>query len=392
MELSSILKSSVSKNPEKKGETRGLFGTWRTGNMRVKYLCESIWDTKRRYQALGNELYITAGRAEKILPELVNQLKKDAANVEVWMQDEYTSEERDEEQRIREALSSQSGIKLRTVEDNCLVELGKLPYSVKKLPDVFTAFRKSVEPLDVRHPYRSPKKLPPSPIYKCVDTPYHVPSEMADCIERLCQPVGGIPKISENTAHPMLGGETEALKRLSHYLTGGKSAPAATYKQTRNEMLGADFSTKFSSFLSQGAISPRLIYHRLKEFEESSGLKGNENTYWILFELLWRDYFRYVGLKFGVHLYTKWGLKQKKTNEVWKGVRSEEAQRWKSGTTGVGIVDAAMRELNQTGYMSNRTRQIVASFLCKDLEVDWRIGAEYFEEKLIDHDSCVNPS
>lgn len=88
-------------------------------------------------------------------------------------------------------------------------------------------------------------------------------------------------------------------------------------------------------------------------------------------------------------MFLKTGLKQKPVDK-WKGPESAEALRWKAGNTGVGLVDAAMRELNQTGYMSNRTRQVVASFLCKDLYVDWRIGAEYFEEKLLDHDPSSN--
>lgn len=392
MELSPLLRQSATKNPEKSGDVKGMFGTWRTGNLRIKYLCESIWNLKENYKKLNCDLVLEAGRAETILPSIVRSLREHSDDqVEVWFQDEYTSEEVDEFKKIRDALKGIAQV--HTVEDNTLVSRENLPYnSIDKLPNFYTEFRKNVEPLDhVRKCFESPQKLPPAPKYELKETAYEVPQEMDMCIHKLCAPVGGVPRhVPEHTAHPMKGGEDSALARLDHYLTGGKDAPAAHYKETRNQMLGADFSTKFSSFLSLGSISPRLIHHKITAFEEKYGLAGNVNTYWIRFELLWRDYFKFVALKYGTHLFRKQGLKQKPIKDTWKGVDSEEAKRWKEGTTGIGIVDAAMRELNQTGYMSNRTRQIVASVLCKDYYVDWRVGAEHFEEKLLDHDAASN--
>ena len=388
LELSPLLKSSVTKNPEKKGDVKGLFGTWRCGNMRVKYLCESVWNLKKNYQSRGSDLVITAGRAEKILPALIKSIKKeDSEQVEVWMQDEYTTEERDEVDRIKTAISGMADFHM--VEENTLVSIKDLPYKVDQISNVYTEFRKSVEPLDhVRKCYDTPSSFPALPKYT-IDSDYEVPEDMNKCIEVLCEKVGGIPKIPSNTAHPMLGGEDEAVARLHHYIKGGKDSPAAHYKETRNQMLGPDFSTKFSSFLSLGTISPKFIHHTITDFEEKYKLKGNVNTYWIRFELLWRDYFKFIALKFGNKVFLKYGLKQRPDGKRWKGIHTEEAKRWKSGTTGVGIVDAAMRELNATGYMSNRTRQIVASFLV-ELNLDWRIGAEHFEEKLLDHDASSN--
>lgn len=391
MELSGLLKQSVTKNSEKSGDVKGMFGTWRTGNFRVQNLCESIWDLRRGYEKLGVELLIKAGRSEKVLPALVQSLKEGSSNeIELWFQDEYTSEEIDEFKAIRAALKDQ--VTVNTIEDNTLVSISNLPYDVKDLPNFYTEFRKSVEPLNhITKSTDAPTSLPKAPEYEAVENDYEVPADMETCVRRLCGKIGGVPKnVPDITAHPMRGGETAALARLEHYLKGGRNAPAAHYKETRNEMLGPDFSTKFSSFLSLGTLSARLIYHRVTQFERENGLKGNVNTYWILFELLWRDYFKFVGLKYGNHLFTKRGLKNKPIQDKWLGIESKEARRWKSGTTGVGIVDAAMRELNQTGYMSNRTRQICASFLCKDLYVDWRIGAEHFEEKLLDHDAASN--
>lgn len=391
MELSTLLKSTVTRNPEKGGEVRGEFGAWRTGNMRVKYLCETIWDMKKKYKDLGSDLLLKAGKSEKILPDLIKALKESSPDeVELWVQDEYTTEEISEFKKIREAIKGLATF--RKVEDNTLVSIHDLPYDpIQKLPNIYTEFRKSVEPLNhVRQCHKTPSSLPKRPNFKDVETDYDVPESMDECMRKLCGPIGGLPQTSELTVHPMKGGETEALKRLDHYLAGGKDSPAAHYKETRNGMLGTDFSTKFSSFLSLGSISPKLIHHRLTALEKEFGLTGDVNTYWIRFELLWRDYFKFVALRFGKHMFLPTGLKQKPIKDEWKGRDSVEAKRWKEGTTGVGIVDAAMRELNQTGYMSNRTRQIVASFLTKDLYVDWRIGAEHFEEKLLDHDAASN--
>ncbi|CCG81785.1 Putative cryptochrome DASH,mitochondrial [Taphrina deformans PYCC 5710] len=391
MELSPLLKSSVTKNPHKGGDVRGEFGAWRTGNMRVQYLCETIWDLKQNYKKLGSDLVLKAGKAEDVLPTLLKALKAEGQDeIDLWLQDEYTTEEIDEFRKIREATKDLATFK--KVEDNTLVSIHDLPYDPHtKLPNFYTEFRKSVEPLHhVRECFKTPESLPPRPAFKDFENDYDVPEDMNECITKLCKPLGGVPTFPGNTAHPMKGGETAALKRLDHYVSGGKQAPAAHYKETRNQMLGADFSTKFSSFLSLGAISPKLIHHRITRFEEEHRLTGDVNTYWIRFELLWRDYFKFVALKHGKHLFLRTGLKQKPIHDTWLGADSTEARRWKEGTTGVGIVDAAMRELNQTGYMSNRTRQIVASFLTKDLYVDWRIGAEHFEEKLLDHDAASN--
>ncbi len=99
------------------------------------------------------------------------------------------------------------------------------------------------------------------------------------------------------SAVPYTGGETEALARLEHYFKGGKNAPAAAYKETRNGMLGPDYSTKFASALAHGTISPRLVAQKAEKLDEENGVHGKGGGYWIVFELLWRDYFFFVGKK-----------------------------------------------------------------------------------------------
>jgi len=154
---------------------------------------------------------------------------------------------------------------------------------------------------------------------------------------------------------------------------------------TRNGLLGADYSTKFSSWLAFGCVSPRRIYFEIKKYERER--VKNDSTYWVIFELIWRDYFRFVCAKYGTLVFYPGGIMQKRVK--WD---KDEAKfkKWADGLTGVPFVDANMRELLHTGWMSNRGRQNVASFLTKDLKLDWRLGAEWFEYMLIDHDVCSN--
>jgi deoxyribodipyrimidine photo-lyase len=129
-----------------------------------------------------------------------------------------------------------------------------------------------------------------------------------------------------------------------------------------------------------------LIYHEIKRYEEEKG--GNQSSYQIIFELLWRDYFRLIGKKYDEKIFLRLGPLGV-DHKVW----SEDLSlfnKWSRGATGIPFIDANMRELNATGYLSNRGRQNVASFLINDLNINWQMGAEYFESVLIDYDVCSN--
>ncbi len=122
----------------------------------------------------------------------------------------------------------------------------------------------------------------------------------------------------------------------------------------------------------------------LKEFENEFG--ANDGSYWLWFELLWRDYFRILHLKWGRRLYSARGLGDAPAPQH----HQPSFQKWCLGETGESIVDAGMRELRATGYLSNRLRQVVASYLIYDLNGDWRAGAAWFESQLIDYDVYSN--
>jgi deoxyribodipyrimidine photo-lyase len=228
------------------------------------------------------------------------------------------------------------------------------------------------------------------------------------------------------TAHPFKGGERAGQERIAYLLvSGGMTA----YKDTRNGLVGEDYSTKLSAYLSLGSITSRQIHYGMFEFEEGRtptslphakpitandlkvapgfGMGENKGTAAVRFELLWRDYMRLCLRKFKTRTFELSGFKGD-CSTTWKTVPSpygfpgsypkhrtepvskDVVQRFIAGETGTGLVDASQRELLSTGYTSNRARQNVASYLAKHLQIDWRIGAEWYEYLLVDYDVASN--
>lgn len=189
------------------------------------------------------------------------------------------------------------------------------------------------------------------------------------------------------SAFGLPGGETAAWARVQHYFGSTKSL--SRYKETRNGMLGRDYSSKLSVYLAHGCITARQVMDAVKSYEKAEG--ANESTYWLIFELLWRDYMRFYSKKYGKKVFLLGGAQGPEGVAKWPWSRNAALfERWARGQTGYPLIDANMRELALTGFMSNRGRQIVASFLVRDLGLDWRLGAQHFEALLLDHDVCSN--
>ncbi|RLN12620.1 Cryptochrome DASH, chloroplastic/mitochondrial [Panicum miliaceum] len=126
-------------------------------------------------------------------------------------------------------------------------------------------------------------------------------------------------------------------------------------------------------------------FRKVKRYEKQR--VANDSTYWVLFELIWRDYFRFLSAKYGNSIFHLGG--PRKVVSKWS---QDQAlfESWRDGRTGYPLIDANMRELSATGFMSNRGRQIVCSFLVRDMGIDWRMGAEWFETCLLDYDPASN--
>jgi len=319
-------------------------------------------------------------------------------------------------------------------DEKYLIETDDLPFDdLSELPNVFTSFRKSVEPLreNRRTVLPAPASLPSLPdSIPPQSSPFLVPDSIEALKWCLMKPLeSGLGLIdppqavdSSASAHPFLGGSTTAHARIKHLIESGI---ICRYADTRNRMIGPDFSTKLSAFLCLGCATARQVHWAMYDFEEGRGQLGvntdgygkgeNKGTSAVRFELLWRDYMRLVAFKAGKNLFTVEGFPKTSHDEPkpeprWAYLDPSQRfdvdsptnvdtdptsvayrlSRFLNGTTGTSLIDAAQRELYLTGYVSNRARQNVASYLAKHLKIDWRLGAEWYEMLLLDYDVASN--
>ena len=350
--------------------TLPLTGLPKLGTHRARFILEAVADLRENLRARGADLILRIGEPEDVLPELARASQCSW----VFCNRERTSEELKVQNAVEQNLWA-IGREVYYSRGKLLYYTSDLPFPITQTPDVFTQFRKETERLTpVREPMPTPARIPmvegagidPGALPTLVD--FGIPEPVKD----------------DRSAIDWHGGETTGLDRLAYYLFG--SHAIATYKETRNQLIGSHYSTKFSAWLSQGCLSPKRIYAEVKAYEAKNG--ANDSTYWVVFELLWRDFFRLMGKKHGDKIFQKRGFKDAADPE-WKQDRAL-LQRWIDGQTGTPFIDANMREIAATGFMSNRGRQNVASYLVRDLKVDWRMGAEYFESVLIDYDVTSN--
>ncbi len=348
--------------------TTHVGGFPKTGAHRLRFLLESLHDLRASYRRLGADLVVRQGRPEDVLPELVRQT---GAQV-VRFHEEAASDELAVEDAVAEALAP-LGAALKGSWGHTLLHPDDLPFDLDDLPEVFTQFRVQAEKrTQPRATFPAPRSLPPLPAGLEVG---EIPTLG---MLGVAQPPADARQL---IAFP--GGETAGLARLEHYLFAADRL--RVYKETRNGLLEPDDSSKFSPWLAMGCLSPRTVAEAVGRYERQR--VKNDSTYWLIFELLWRDYFRFILAKHGDRLFKAGGLIGARI--AWK--RDDAAfEAWRTGRTGYPLVDAAMRELLVTGFTSNRARQNVASFLTKNLGVDWRLGAAWFESQLVDYDVASN--
>ncbi|WP_318309828.1 DASH family cryptochrome [Flagellimonas crocea] len=344
------------------------FGFKKTERFRAKFLLESVHQLQKNLEELNITLMVYHEKPEDRIPELVGQFNID----HIFLQKEWTSEEDKVIQNVENRVPDT--VEFHKTWDQFLFHPEDIPFdSYSQIPQVFTVFRKKCEKhVQVRPCFEKPKVFPKE---NRVGPPKNLPS-LHDL---------GFSSFDTDhrSAFPFIGGENDALHRMQHYFWDTKKL--AYYKKTRNGLVGTDYSSKFSSWLANGSISARTIYWEVNRFENE--IKKNQDTYWLIFELIWRDYFKYVSLKHGNQIFKIDGILQKEYD--WHS--NEVAKRdWINGETDDDFVNANMIELKKTGWMSNRGRQNVASYWSKHLKQDWRIGASYFEAMLIDYDVHSN--
>ena len=333
------------------------------GDFRKKFMMESVLDLEKNLKSKKIHLHVFEGDKFKILEEIRSSHGIDT----IYCSKEVGWYEEEDEKKLID-----KNFELIMSEDPHLIEERELPFNLDNLPLIFTPFRKKVEK---NSKIRNEVKELPTIKKAIVSTDLKFLSKIE---------VNNIINHS-NTAYPFEGGERNALERLKSYLW--ESHNIAKYKETRNGLIGTEYSSKFSAYLSTGSISPVTIYHEIKKFERE--VKKNSSTYWLIFELMWREFFRYVTKKGKKNIFMINGINGNIFNRNFNS-DIDLFKKWCDGETGQEFIDANMVELNTTGFMSNRGRQNVASYLINDLDLNWIWGAAYFESKLIDYDVASN--
>lgn len=330
------------------------YGLKAMGHHRYNFLMQSLVSLDTNLQKLGHRLQVLHGSSQQVLAAILDSDDICALGLnthsglneradEAWLHTTYPS------------------LDIVLGEGTTLYRQDDLPFSLAMMPDVYTPFRKKVEKhTDVESPCPAPSSLPSM----------HVP-------DATTQTPSGLHSQAQ-----FAGGENAGLDHLRQYFSGRSPA---TYKETRNALDSWDDSTKFSPWLANGSLSPKQVYAAVGHYE--SDVEKNDSTYWIKFELLWREFFQWQARRYTTDWFAYGGIQHKspETHHC-----NDRFMQWCHGETGYDIVDACMHQLNHTGYMSNRGRQLVASCFVHELKQDWRYGAAYFEQQLIDYDVASN--
>ncbi|WP_439886978.1 DASH family cryptochrome [Pseudomonas sp. MBLB4123] len=346
----------------------GEFGTRRLGVHRARFLLESLAALNGALRQRGSQLLVLPGRPEQVIPQLVSRLGLER----VLSLEEIAPHERAEVERVGQALGD---VPLQQLEGNGLLRREELPCAVERLPSVYSQFREQVEQrLQVFQPQPAPSRLPSLP----------------EGAEALLQPLPSLSQLGLGeplsvpaSAFPFSGGEAAGQARLRDYLWDSRAV--RHYSETRNQLIGSEYSSKLSPWLANGSLSPRRVVAELRRHEAQAGRNDSTHALWL--ELLWREFFRWTLVRHGGALFRAGGVKATARAPT---QLDQRFQRWCHGRTGLPLVDANMRELAATGFMSRRGRQVVASYLINDLQQDWRHGAAWFEEHLIDYDPASN--
>ena len=333
-------------------------GLLKTGNIRTKFLLESVANLRNNLQKLGGDLIVKIGNPAEIIPQLAQQYEVS----EVYHHREVAFEETQISEEVESALWKIK-LNLKHFIGHTLYHKEDLPFPIKDIPDSFSIFKKKVER--------------DSQVRPCIETPERINiPEITDA--------GSIPTLADlGLTEPVEdsridfhyeGGESTGLLHLEQYVA---SQPLIAAKGAKH----SDHPSRLSAWISLGCLSMRWVYREVTHGSHNSNSP-------LVLELLWRDYFRFMFKKHGKQFYSAERFKD--IADDLSSNQEELFDKWKTGNIGVPFVDASMRQLNTTGYIANDNRQAVAVYLAHELKVDWRMGAAYFEEKLIDYSPASN--
>lgn len=320
---------------------------------RRRFVNSTISDFDRSLRKIGSRLVVLHGNPEEEIPRAASEFKVDA----VFASRIYDPKTLTIDKTISSRLEKQ-GIKWNTCKDRVLFEGTDILTRSGSPYRVFTPYYRTW--LGVSDGITPP--LPPPRRLQTPDLGGSLPENILACNGN--------------------GGESSARKRLRSFLSGG----VQDYLRTRN-FPAIDGTSRLSQHLAIGSISARQVYWAALEARRDARPSVRKNIDGFIRELVWREFFYQVLANFP-HAAT--GPFRKQAGAIPWSTRRTMFTRWCEGTTGFPIVDAGMRQLADEGWIHNRVRMIVASFLTKDLHINWQWGERYFMEHLIDADIASN--
>ena len=316
---------------------------------RLSYLCDALADLDRSLRRLGTSLVVRRGDVVDQAMALADESRAEA----IYLTEDVSAYARRRQQRLRRA-AAPAGIELRCFEGVTVVPPGHLSPGGGDHFKVFTPYHRQWAAADLRAVEPAPTRLP-------------APSGMES---------GNLPELhqlTDGTPSPELrgGGETAARRRATSWLRDG----AERYADANDDLAG-DATSRLSPDLHFGCLSPRELVSLAPEGPGGAAFVR---------QLCWRDFHHQV-------LSANPGLPHRDYRTRGDEWRRDDADlaTWKAGRTGIPVVDAGMRQLVREGWMHNRARLLTASFLTKDLYLDWRLGAAHFWDLLVDGDMANN--
>ena len=331
-----------------------------TGPNRQHFLCASLQSLDANLQSIGSRLIIRQGEALAELEKLASEIHAEA----IFFNRDPDPFGRSVEEKL-EAMGKRLGISIRPFKDIAIHERN----------EVFTG---SGDPFRVFTPYsKAWAKLPKPAItgrLKQLNTPAGITSLPLPSVS-----TWDLPSAASGV---LQGGEKAARERMIAFLDHG----LALYGSMR-DIPSSPSTSRLSQDLRYGLISIRELYHNANQKMDSFDAKGRDSASRYISELIWREFYMQILWHFPSVMEQEFNPKYR--GMVWPGNKAN-FQRWCDGETGFPIVDAAMRELRETGFMHNRTRMITAMFLTKDLHLDWRLGESYFMQMLTDGEIASN--
>jgi deoxyribodipyrimidine photo-lyase len=346
----------------------GPLGARRLGVHRARFLLESLSALDSALRQLGSRLLVVLGEAEQQIPRLVLQCGLD----QVFSSDEIAAEECAELARVRHQLGN---VPLRLTPGGGLYQAGELPCAPRELPRVYSGCRGLFEQAaPAPQPLSIPAQLPPLPPFS---------QSQFDAIPSLSLLGLGEPMPAASSAMPFAGGETAGQARLRDYLWTGLGL--RHYLEPGEEGITRPHASKLSPWLANGSLSSRRVMAELHRHEAQHGRSNASGAF--ADALLWREFFRWTLQRHGSDLFRGAGTA---ATRLAPDSVDERFLQWCAGRTGMPLVDAIMRELAATGFISARARQISASYLIGELHQGWRHGAAWFEEHLIDYEVASN--